>query len=261
MIHDDFPARTHGASHAVPDQALVRRRLTAAHGLPEQHRQQELVDVIADHIPFARRLGRRFAPTPSLVDDCEQVACMALVLAVQRWDPAFDANLSSYAQPTILGELRRFLRDSTWWVRPPRRIQELGDLVRSTEEELRHSTGREPTTQEIARAMGASPDEVSEARVAAAGRYVASVDDEDTETGRLAHPGQSPAVDEWVSLHPHIQALDPRDRCVLLRRYLEDETQASIARALGISQAQVSRRLKRALDTLREQVPGGLSNA
>ncbi|WP_374929552.1 sigma-70 family RNA polymerase sigma factor [Kytococcus sedentarius] len=235
----------------------MRRRLTAARELPEARRQQELVDVIADHIPFARRLGRRFAPTPSLVDDCEQVACVGLVLAVQRWDPAFDASLSSYAQPTILGELRRFLRDTTWWVRPPRRLQELAAQVRAMEEELRHAHGDHPSLADLARALDRPVEEVREARMAAAGRHVVSVDDEDSGTSGLLHTAPSGAVDEWVSLHPHIRALDPRDRCVLLRRYLEDETQDSIAKSLGISQAQVSRRLKRAVSTLREQVTGG----
>ncbi len=255
MDHDHAAPYTAAAVPVVPlvpDQGLVRTRLEAAQNLPEEHRRRELAEVIADHLPFARRLGRSMAPNPALREDCEQVACVGLVLAVQRWDPRHEATLSTFAHPTILGELRRFLRDSTWWVRPPRRLQELAIELRRAEEELRHDLGVEPDAEELATRLGVTPQDVTEARWATAGRFPQHVEPQDH--GRMEQGAPTtPSADEWVSLHPHIQALDPRDRCVLLRRYLEDETQEVIASALGISQAQVSRRLARALSTLREQ--------
>lgn len=249
---DETPRGGTSGSPTHGDAESVRRRLTAARDLPEATRQAELAEVVADHLPFARRLGRRHAPTPAWVDDCEQVACMGLVLAVQRWDPSHGTTLSTFAVPTIVGELRRYLRDSTWWVRPPRTVQELALQVRATEDELRQQVGGEPSTEQVAQWLGVDEAQVREARRALAGRSPEGPDDQAEPRWVTAAPAGH--VDEWLSLQPHLQALDPLDRTVLLRRYLEDETQGRIAASMGISQAQVSRRLQRALTTLGAQV-------
>ncbi|WP_462417574.1 sigma-70 family RNA polymerase sigma factor [Kytococcus sp. Marseille-QA3725] len=137
----------------------------------------------------------------------------------------------------------------------PRRVQELATEVRIAEDELRHRDGTEPSREQVAAWLGTTPQEVDEARMAAAGRFTDPVEGEEPSGASMRHASWI-SVDEWLTVQPHVEALDPRDREVLLR-YFHDETQAQVASALGISQAQVSRRNGRGLKVLRERVTDG----
>lgn len=211
--------------------------------------------LIVEHLPLARSVGRAFAPTPALADDCEQVACLGLVLAARRYDPARGVPLGAFARPTMLGELKRYLRDTGWWVRPPRRLQELALQVRAAEEQLRQELGREPGEEDLVAALGVTPSELREARSAARGMVAAPEEETHHHPASEAEEALT-HVDDWVTVHPFISALEQEDREMLHLRYLEGESQESIAQRLGISQPQVSRRIRRVLETLRGQVSG-----
>lgn len=253
-MHTTLVPRPPAGLPPVPEQGAVAQRLTAALELPTGERQAVMREVVAEHLPYARRIGRAFAPSQDLAEDCEQVASIGLVLAVQRWTPGHSASLTTFAYPTILGELRRYLRDSSWWVRPPRRVQELSARVRRAEDDLLLRLGRPAGDAELTAELAISESDLTEARIAQGGRHVHALDDDELEVLLPALDPFKDRVDEWISLHPYLEALDPRDREVLLRRYLEDQTQDRIAVELGISQAQVSRRLQRTLSMLRAQV-------
>ena len=207
---------------------------------------------------LARHLAHRYRGGDESLDDLMQVACIGLIKAADRFEPARGVAFGSYAAPYILGELRRHFRDRSWALRVPRPIKELALRLRAATEQLTREYGRDPTVAELALALGTTSEAVLEARTAAEAHRTSSFDwfggDEHGEGG--AGPGD---LDDGFRLAEHratlaalLSVLSERDRTVLRLRYAEDLTQSEIAARLGMSQMQVSRRLSRSLARLQE---------
>jgi RNA polymerase sigma-B factor len=220
-------------------------------------------EVIERFLPLARRLARRYERPDEPIDDLVQVASMGLVKAVDRFDPNRGVAFSSFAVPTILGELKRYFRDVGWAVHVPRSIQERALEVNRAATELSRALGRSPTTSELAAATELSREEVLEA-VEAATAY----DSVSLETPGATGEGDGEMVGEQLgveergyelaeysaTLAPELRALPDRDRRVLYLRFVEDLTQSEIAERIGVSQMHVSRLIRGALAKLRSEI-------
>ena len=217
--------------------------------------------VVGRFLPLARQLAAGYAHTSESFDDLFQVACLGLVNAVDRFDSTRGIAFSSYAMPTILGELKRYFRDKTWSVRVPRDLQELGLGVERAGERLTARLGRPPTVDEVADAVGAAREGVLEARGARSAYHADSL--EDSRSGRdedddplLSVLGCDEAgydgVERRALLNGMLRCLTRRERDIVRLRFEQDLTQTRIAEEVGLSQMQVSRILRRSLDRLRE---------
>ena len=216
--------------------------------------------LIEAHLGLAEYLARRFSNRGEPLDDLVQVASLGLVKAVERFDPDRGLEFTTFATPTIVGELKRHFRDKGWAVRVPRRVQELHLRVTGVIDDLQLELGRSPTVAEIAVRAGTSEDEVIEAMDAGSAYRSASLDagrsgDEET-PGLLGQLGQiDPELvraERRAALGPLIAELPEREQVMLYLRFYEGKTQSEIAKRLGISQMHVSRLLSRSLDRLRE---------
>lgn len=215
-------------------------------------------EIVELNLCVARSLAHRYRDRGLDVEDLEQVAYLALVKAVDRFDPDSGHDFLAFAVPTVRGELRRHFRDRGWTVRPPRRVQELQGKVADVQMELTGRLGRSPTAGELADELGESRGDVEEA-LGAEGCFVpASLDrpvgeDHATSLGDLlAGPdeGQAPA-EARIVLAPLVRRLGERDRRILRLRFFEDRTQHEIGEDIGVTQMQVSRILSRILRDLR----------
>lgn len=196
------------------------------------------------------------------MDDLEQVAGLALVKAVDRFDPDRGRPFTAFAVPTILGELKRYFRDHAWSVRVPRYLQERRAMVSQAIETLTGTNGQPPTISEIAETLGLTADEVLEAERAGEAFEAVSLDqplaqddDQQTLSEKLGtvEPGFS-FTEYSVASEAALEKLSIRDRAILKMRFFDDMTQTEIAGEVGISQMQVSRILRDALRLLRESV-------
>ncbi|HVF77792.1 MAG TPA: SigB/SigF/SigG family RNA polymerase sigma factor [Solirubrobacteraceae bacterium] len=212
-------------------------------------------------MPLARSLALRYQRSGEPLDDLLQVAGLGLVKAIDRFDPAREIAFSSYAVPTILGEIKRYFRDRTWSVRVPRGLQELSMRIDRVVAGLSEELHRSPSVSEIAKAVGASEEEVLEA-LQAGGAYRAvsfeapagaSADDAATlaESVGVTEQGFDRA-EQRATLDALLGAVSDREREGLRMRFEEDMTQAEIGAAIGVSQMQISRIIRQALQRLRE---------
>jgi RNA polymerase sigma-B factor len=224
----------------------------------DQRAREELVDRF---LPLARKLARRYAGPREPFEDLMQVASLGLVKAVDRFDTERGTAFSSFAVPTILGELKRYFRDLGWAVHVPRGAQEHALKVEEAQQQLTTKTGRPPSVQELAQFLEMSMDDVLDALETASAHHSTSLDaprdDGEEESGSLADAfGKEDERFELVEASATISAaareLSGRERRVLLLRFVEDMTQTQIAEQIGVSQMQVSRILRRALARLRE---------
>ncbi len=222
-------------------------------------------EVVTDHLWLARHAARRFSGRGEAPDDLFQVASLALVNAVDRFDPEMEVRFSTYAMPTIVGELRRHFRDRTWSMRVSRRLKDLHLELRSAKEELTHLLDRAPTVDELAEFVEATPDEVLEALEAGASYRAASlttgpVGPDGTEIDEPAVLGtddeELDAAPERVLLQQALQTLTPRDRRVVYLSFFLGLTQAEIAEQIGVSQVHVSRILRACLAKLGDELEG-----
>jgi len=218
--------------------------------------------LIASHLGLAHQLARRFANRGEPHDDLVQVASLALVKAVDRFDPELGVKFSTFAVQSILGELKRHFRDRGWAVRAPRRIQELYLELGHQIDRLSQELGRAPTVPELAMAVGTTEDDVLEAIEAGRGYRTASLDAPDAESRPLSESiGSEDArfalADERSVLAEALGQLAPRDRVILQLRFVEGLTQSEIAARLGVSQMQVSRLLTANLARLRASLVDG----
>lgn len=225
----------------------VRNRIVVAH----RH--------IADY--YVRRYERRGVHH----DDLLQVALLSIVRAAERYDPDRGVEFSTFAGRTIEGELKRFFRDRTWSIRPPRRIQELHLELRRAQEEMAQTLGRSPTVRELARRCEVSQDDVLEALEASGAHQATSLDrartSDDDETGGSL--GDRVLVDDEVGfdgvdrrdlIEGLLADLPERERQIIEMRFFESMTQPEIAERVGVSQSYLSRVLRRTLQELREQL-------
>jgi RNA polymerase sigma-B factor len=219
--------------------------------------------LVERHRSLAVLLAQRFAGRGEPLDDLVQVAVVGLLKAVERFDPARGVAFSSFATPTILGELKRHFRDHTWAVRVPRRSQELHLEVREAASRLAQELGHAPTAREIADDLERTTDEVLEG-LEAAGVYRSAPlsaptgDDGPGLEDRLAaeDPGRA---EEQVLVRQLVDSLPEREQEIVRLRFFEDLTQNEIADRLGISQMHVSRLLRKCLLELRVQAQASRS--
>jgi RNA polymerase sigma-B factor len=218
-------------------------------------------ELIRRYLPLARRLATRYRHTGEPLDDLIQVASMGLVLAATRYDPARGTSFASYAVPTIVGELRRHIRDHGWAARVPRSLQENVLRITAAGAELSGHLGRSPTPSELAEATGLESSAVLEAMEAARAYEAESLDhrpgrdDEAGESLLATLGGEDPGyrlVEYGVAMAPAMSELTEQERTILAMRFAEDLTQSEIARRVGVSQMQVSRLLRRSLDRLQQ---------
>jgi RNA polymerase sigma-B factor len=212
-------------------------------------------------LPLARQLARRYRYGNEPMDDLVQVASVGLLKAIDRFDPDRAVAFSSFAVPTILGELKRHFRDKGWSVRVPRDLQELAVRVERVADRMAGEAGRAPTTAELARRLDVSEERVLEAREAAGAHRALSLeqgarsDDEQeafpAETLGVDDPGFELAEDA-ATVAGLMRVLTPREREVLRLRFEEDLTQSEIGARVGISQMHVSRLIRQSLARLRE---------
>ena len=216
--------------------------------------------LIEAHMGLAEYLARRFANRGEPLDDLVQVASLGLVKAVERFDPSRGLEFTTFATPTIVGELKRHFRDKGWAVRVPRRVQELHLRVTKVVDDLSLEFGRSPQIPEIAQRAGITEDEVIEAMDAGSAYRSASLDagrgDDDESPGLLGQLGtldpEMASAERRATLGPLIGSLPEREQVMLYLRFYEGMTQSEIAKQLGISQMHVSRLLARSLQQLRE---------
>src|SRR5947209_12772473 len=225
----------------------------------EQRAREELVERF---LPLARNLARRYAGAREPFDDLLQVASLGLVKAIDRFDIERGAAFSSFAVPTILGELKRYFRDLGWSVHVPRGAQEQALKVQEAHERLTTKTGRPPTVNQLAEYLELRVEDVLDALETAAAHHSTSLDApreerSSGESGALVDvfgedDPRYELVDETVTISVAARELSARERRVLALRFVNDMTQTQIAQEIGVSQMQVSRILRRALSRLRE---------
>ena len=246
------------AAAPVGDRAQRVRELledTAACTDPvEQQRLRK--SVVTEYLPVARSLAGRYSGRGVERADLEQLAFLGLVKAVRRWEPGRSEDFLQFAVPTIVGEIKRYFRDHSWLVRPPRRIQELRAAITEAEQTHRHRDGSAPSEAELAAATGVTPHDIGEARAAAACCRPRSLDegqgvglamalgwgDEDPELRR---------VEDRVTVQRLLGTLTEREREVVRMRFGNGWSQSRIGSELGVSQMQVSRWLRTIADKLR----------
>jgi RNA polymerase sigma-B factor len=242
-------------STMTPAEMFVEYRRTGdrrlRNQLVEQHRH------VADY--FVKRYSRRGVPT----DDLRQLALMAIIHATERFDPEVGVAFSTFASRTIEGELKRYFRDRTWSVRPPRRAQELHLDLRKADEDLTHALGRSPTIPELAKALDVSEDHVLEALEAGVAHQAASLDqpgpgDDDgaPRSDRLLASIDSGfvRVDQEMIVQELIAELPERERTIIYLRFFENLTQPEIAERVGVSQSYLSRILRKTLLDLKARL-------
>jgi RNA polymerase sigma-B factor len=237
------------ASRAHREQELLRR----IHVAGDRHARDQLAE---EMLPLARALAGRYAGRGEPLDDLVQVACVGIMKAIDGFDLSREVRFSSYATPTVLGEIKRHFRDRTWAVRVPRGLQELQLGVARARDRLTNELGRSPTVAEIARAVDAPFEEVLSTIQSVSARRTRSLDEPMGEDMTLADSLGS--TDDGLAraelravLDGAAVVLSPRDREVLRLRFQQDLTQTEIAERVGVSQMQVSRLIRQSLARLR----------
>lgn len=223
-------------------------------------RNLRVEQLIKDHIEVARSISSRYRNRGVDADDLEQVALLGLTKAAQRFDPDAGHDFMAFAVPTIRGEVRRHFRDAGWVVRPPRRVQELQARITRAHADLEQQLGRSPRPSDVASHLDVDLDDVIEALSADGCFTPTSLDtpltDAATTIGDLIGD-DSAATEELeakVVLEPLLARLAPREQRIVFMRFYEDRSQQEIADAVGLTQAQVSRLLRRILTDLRTEL-------
>ena len=211
------------------------------------------------HLPLAEHCARRFRDRGEPIEDLRQVATIGLIKAVDRFATDREVEFSTYATPTILGEVKRHFRDKGWAVRVPRRLQEMRLRISGATADLTHRLGRSPTPRELAEAIGCSVEEVIEGMESAAAYATLSLDAGDEDEDGAGSMMRSMGVDDEglahvevrESLKPLLERLGERERTILVLRFFRGMTQSQVAAEVGVSQMHVSRLLTRTLEHLR----------
>jgi RNA polymerase sigma-B factor len=219
-------------------------------------------ELIERFLPLARKLARRYVQSSEPYEDLVQVASLGLVKAVERFDPDRGFAFSSFAVPTIVGELKRYFRDTAWALHVDRGAQERARKITDAQQKLSSRSGRMPTVDELAQYLELSQEEVLDGLQTAEAYGAVSLDapvaggDDDEDSSRLDAIGQDDErlalVDQHATIFAAARHLAPREREILYLRFGEDLTQSEIAERVGVSQMQVSRLLRRSLQRLRQ---------
>ena len=275
---DDAP---HPDDAAPPDDAAVDEQPAVAQArwsTRDRERERVLIQLLAEldpddparaaardelvtmHMPLAAFLARRFRDRGESLDDLTQVATIGLIKAVDRFDAERGVEFSTFATPTMIGEIKRHFRDKGWAIRVPRRLQELRISIGRATAELSQATGRSPTVSELAAHIGVSDEEILEGLESAQAYATLSLD---ATTGTGSETTTSLAdtlgaddpslgeVETRQTLHPLVATLPEREQRILHMRFYENMTQAQIAERIGVSQMHISRLLAKSLAQLR----------
>jgi RNA polymerase sigma-B factor len=255
-------AQAPAKAHSVRDRGYARNLFEQLAVLPEGDPERlrirgELVEI---HLPLVEYLARRFRNRGEWLDDLTQVATIGLIKSIDRFDLARGVEFSTYATPTIVGEIKRHFRDKGWAVRVPRRLQELKLALTKAIGELAQKEGRAPTIAELAAHLQMTEEEVLEGLESANAYSTVSLDAPDSGDDDAPAVAESlgmldealEGVEYRESLKPLLERLQPREKRILLLRFFGNMTQSQIATELGISQMHVSRLLARTLTQLRE---------
>jgi RNA polymerase sigma-B factor len=238
------------------DKALLRRY----HEEGDLHAREQLIE---QYMSLVRALARRYSYRGEQLDDLVQIGSIGLIKAIDRFDIERGVELTTYATPNIIGEIKRHFRDRGWAVRVPRGLQELNVQLSKIVEQLTVQLSRSPTIPELAKAAGVEEEEVLEALES--GRAYSSLSlstggsSEDGEEldpleslGEIEH--QYEVSEDRAVLAPGFKVLDERERQILHLRFFEGLTQSQIAQQVGISQMHVSRLIRRALEKIRQEI-------
>jgi RNA polymerase sigma-B factor len=254
------PAAVSPTDARAMSKVLFVRMATLEEGTHEyQYVRNTLVELNLALVHFA---AARFRTRSEPMEDIVQVATIGLIKAIDRFDPAREVEFPTFALPTVLGEIKRFFRDTSWAVHVPRRLQELRLVLARAGDDLSQALDRAPTAAELAAHVGITEEEVYEGLVASNAYSVSSLDaqpGEDETEGSFADrvgtldPGLE-GIENLESLKPLIAQLSERERTLLSLRFGAELTQSQIGEELGISQMHVSRLLSRALDKLRSHL-------
>ncbi len=229
------------------------------HAGSEATKQALRDDLVQLHLPLVEHSARRFRNRGEPLEDLVQVGTIGLIKAVDRFDAERGVEFSTYATPTILGEIKRHFRDKGWAIRVPRRLQELRMRISTATAELSQTLGRSPTARELADSIGCSVDDVVEGLESSNAYATLSLD-----AGEESEDGAAPILDALgteddaianvevrESVKPLLDRLPPREKHILLLRFFRGMTQSQIAAEIGVSQMHVSRLLNRTLEHLR----------
>jgi RNA polymerase sigma-B factor len=245
----------------VPD--LIRRLASLPAGSAEHGRLRD--EIFCRCLPLAEHIARRYNGRGEPRDDLVQTARLGLVNAINRFDPDSGSDFLSFAVPTIMGEVKRYFRDSGWSVHVPRRLKESKSQVAAATAELSQRLGRAPSPSELADELGVGREAVVESLIASQCYQTRSLDapagaDSDDSwaiVDRLGHRDtELDAVEFREALRPLVALLPPREREIITLRFFGSQTQTQIAQRLGISQMHVSRLLARSLAQLRDGLTG-----
>lgn len=263
MDEDEILTALTGTRWSSRDREQERALLTYLSQLPTSDpRRREVRDsLVTMHLPLVEHLARRFRDRGEPLDDLIQVGTIGLIKSVDRFDLERGVEFSTYATPTIVGEIKRHFRDRGWAIRVPRRLQELRLLLSQATAELSQKTGRAPTVAELADFLKLTHEEILEGLESAQAYSTLSLDavaaDDDNDspslTDTLGIEDEALAGVEYrESLRPLLAALPPRERHIVILRFFHTMTQSQIAAEMGISQMHVSRLLARSLTQLRQ---------
>src|SRR3954447_455515 len=254
-------------SIAVPGEPHLIARLDVHRLFQRYHSEHDPADreaLLERFLPLARHLARRYVTGGADADDLEQVASLALLKAIDRFDPSRGLAFTSFAVPTIIGELKRHFRDYGWSVRVPRALKELAAKVDDAVETLNGELGRTPTTEEIAARCEVGVEQVLEARATATAHRADSLDkpafEDDEETVGPAIGAEDPAferVERAADIDRLLALLPEREQRILRLRFEQDLVQREIADRVGLSQMQVSRSITQSINALRDADPPG----
>jgi len=221
------------------------------------------------HLPLVEHCARRFRNRGEPYEDLVQVGTIGLLKSIDRFDLERGVEFSTYAAPTIIGEIKRYFRDKGWAIRVPRRLQELRMQIGSASADLTQSLGRSPTPRELAERIGCSVEDILEGIESSNAYSTLSLDaSDDSDDGAASMLDAIGVLDENLehveireSIKPLLDRLDAREKRILLLRFFKNMTQSQIAEEIGVSQMHVSRLLSRTLEQLRvsleEEPPAG----
>jgi RNA polymerase sigma-B factor len=251
----------HRATFAERDAQTAELFEQLAHARTDAERDTVIEQVVLLYLDLCTTMANRYDGRGIEHDDLVQVARLALVKAIRRYQPGHAPSFAAYAVPTISGELKRWFRDRGWVVRPPRRLQELRATVQSARASLEQKLGTDPTDADLAEAVGASVDQIREVSAASTGFRPLSLDcspSDDERPGLAAFlactDDDLETADDRVCLTEALTGLDDDERELLLMRYVEGMTQREIGEIRGVSQMQVSRTLRRITLRLHDQL-------
>ena len=242
--------------HRVREKALLAELAVLGEGDPRRASVRD--ELVTMHMPLVEHLARRYRDRGEAYEDLVQVGMVGLIKAVDRFDTGRGVEFSTFATPTIVGEIKRHFRDRTWSLKVPRRMQELHAAVTKASEALSGELGRSPTVKELAARLEVTEEDILDALDSGQAYHTTSLDagSRDDEVGSLVESmgeedPELEAVEYREALRPLLEALPERERRIVMLRFFHNHSQGQIAQEIGISQMHVSRLLAASLAKIR----------